>query len=1040
MKTLFTCTFLFLASLSMQGQDYIESTSHNDAVRGTTRQLQYHPEGNEFVCINGKNKYTRALYGSHSAFRLETSDFPVFAAYDKTNSKNISFRLNIALDSVAHCESRYSAGKRTYLLKDPSWGKGEVHIIVYALPDENEEGAIWMFETKGMPQYKELKCKVSDIKQPNLLRNGDMGVDPPDCFDAASSPKNSETFILKFKGRPAYFLVKSQHGSIAKTTKEAEVIFHKAEKAALELNNRIIINTPDAYLNTLGGALTAAADGTWDGQTWLHGAIGWRMPLNGWRAGYIGDFLGWHDRARIHFDAYAASQVKNIPPIYQQPAQDTLMNLARSEKKWGTPMYSNGYICCTPGKTGRMNHYDMNLCYIDELLWHLNWTGDTAYAHKIWPVLTSHLAWEKRNFDADGDGLYDAYCCIWASDALYYNSGGVTHSSAYNYRANKMAALIARIIHEDPAPYEQEADRILKAINTQLWMKEKGVWAEFKDFMGLKRLHPNPALWTIYHSIDSDIASPEQAYTATRYIDEKIPHIPVVAKGLESGKYHIISTTNWLPYAWSINNVASAEVMHTALAYWQAGRYEEAVKLFKSSVLDGMYLGNSPGNVGQISFYDAARGECYRDFGDPAGVMSRAIVQGLFGITPDALNNRLLLRPGFPSSWKYASIHTPDIDFSYRRENDKETYSVNSRLEKACNIELLIPAWKDKISTIQSNGKALKWENEKHFIGRPFIRIFYTSTKNKQQVIEIEWKGNAPVIKEPDIETNTLNVESNITFKPVNQGMLSWMEPIEQQVKNETFSGGLKLLGGKTSHFIPIDISNSFNACVTDIFRNKYLSPRSPYTTLQIPTQGMGEWCHPQECDSICDEGIRKTINNGTLIMDIEGKKIPFFSAREGKNILFTSLWNNYPAKAEIPLKGKADGLYLMMAGSTNHMQCYMENARITVDYKDGTRSVLPLISPTNWCPIEQDYYVDGLAFKLETPRPYRFCLQNGIVSNDLGNVLKLKGPMERKIKGGAGIILCMPLDKTKELSSLQLETLSNDVVIGLMGATLVTE
>ena len=42
---------------------------------------------------------------------------------------------------------------------------------------------------------------------------------------------------------------------------------------------------------------------------------------------------------------------------------------------------------------------------------------------------------EKRNFDADDDGLYDAYAAIWASDALQYSGGGVTHSSAYNYRA-----------------------------------------------------------------------------------------------------------------------------------------------------------------------------------------------------------------------------------------------------------------------------------------------------------------------------------------------------------------------------------------------------------------------------------------------------------------------------------------------------------------------------------------------------------------------------------------------------------------------------
>ena len=67
-----------------------------------------------------------------------------------------------------------------------------------------------------------------------------------------------------------------------------------------------------------------------------------------------------------------------------------------------------------------MHHYDMNLCYIDELLWHFNWTGDLEYARRMWPLLTLHLAWEKRNFDPDNDGLYDAYACIWASDALYY--------------------------------------------------------------------------------------------------------------------------------------------------------------------------------------------------------------------------------------------------------------------------------------------------------------------------------------------------------------------------------------------------------------------------------------------------------------------------------------------------------------------------------------------------------------------------------------------------------------------------------------------
>ena len=77
------------------------------------------------------------------------------------------------------------------------------------------------------------------------------------------------------------------------------------------------------------------------------------------------------------------------------------MNMARAEKKWGTQMYSTGYICRNPNRNDQMHHYDMNLNYIDELLWHFQYDADKAYMKKMWPVLKSHLAWEKRNFDPD---------------------------------------------------------------------------------------------------------------------------------------------------------------------------------------------------------------------------------------------------------------------------------------------------------------------------------------------------------------------------------------------------------------------------------------------------------------------------------------------------------------------------------------------------------------------------------------------------------------------------------------------------------------
>ena len=105
-------------------------------------------------------------------------------------------------------------------------------------------------------------------------------------------------------------------------------------------------------------------------------------------------------------------------------------------------------------------------------------------------------------------------------------------------------------------------------------------------------------------------------------------------------------------------------------------------------------------------------------------------------------------------------------------------------------------------------------------------------------------------------------------------------------------------------------------------------------------------------------------------------------------------------------MKGKASAAYLLMAGSTNHMQSRIDNGLVIVSYKDGTKDTLVLRNPDNWCPIEQDYYVDGKAFTTAQPRPYRVCLgrqrRAPIVSRDLGKELNIKGVYGREIPGGA--------------------------------------
>lgn len=972
------------------------------------RTFQYYPDGRDIVCQDGTHRYNRALYGGYTEFRLETSDRPIFATYRSKAHKNIRFRLTangktLPLEMTTHAEARYHAGKRIYKLTDSSWGKGVLTITVLAQVDS--ESAIWKFEPKDMPKDSKVEMIVCDIKRPQFNRSGDMNSDPADSFEPADGEPNKQTIQWSL-GIEATYSVLDCHGGAyhnanpqasytvldsgastyelsTPTGAKAQQLFDKAMKHHEWLASNIVFNTPDPYINTMGGTLMAAADGAWDGEVWLHGAIVWRMQLNGWRAGFLSDVLGMPDRAKSHFTAYANSQVTDIEPRIPNPTPDPEKLLTRETKTWGTQMYSNGYIGRYPNRKDIMHHYDMNLNYIDELLMHFQYDADKDYLRKMWPVIKLHLQWEKRNFDPNDDGLYDAYCCIWASDALYYNGGAVSHSTAYNYRTFRMAARIAEILGEDPTYYKKEADKTLKAMNDRLWLSKRGHWVEYEDLMGLKRKHEHAALWSIYTPIDCGMATEEQAIRATQYVDSCIPHIPVLIEGVKRSKkekpLYMISTTDWLPYDWSINNVAGNEVMHMALAYFQAGRADEGFRLVKANTLDNGFLGGSPGNIGQISYYDRARGELYRDFSDNAGITARAFIQGLYGIVPDALNGRCVIRPGFPAEWNEASIETPYMKYTFRRKGNKEIYKIEQNFAQPLQIVLRQNTGNGYVETVGTADK----------------KQTITVTRAKRQA------APRPLVTAERIDGKTWGNN----FDDVQTGKL------------ETVNMDAKL-----------------NSNVSDIFKNFYLSPRPKRTTLMIPAHGIGEWCHPEFMSDINDTQMRRKVKDGVLQTELG---IPFRTPAKGWNIAYTSLWDNYPEAVSVPLSGSASHAYLMMAGSTNHMQSRIDNGQVVVEYTDGTMTTLPLQNPHNWCPIEQDYYEDGLQFHAAQPRPYRIDFVTTKVSRNHQEMGERYGYQKRDFQGGAGIILDMPLDSKKQLKSLTARTLSNDVVVGLMAVTL---
>ena len=554
---------------------------------------------------------------------------------------------------------------------------------------------------------------------------------------------------------------------------------------------------------------------------------------------------------------------------------------------------------------------------VEDYLWRFRYDANHDDMQRLWPSLVEY---------------------VQTDDKLPLS----TPALAKCYWLNTMVARVAALLQHNGATFFAKADEALALLNEQLWMADKGCWAESKDQKGLRRLHDTPALWSVYAPIDYDACTPEQSYLATKYMDRAIPHIPVTPQ------LSTLATSNWMPYTWDMNNVYPAAVMRAALACFKACRNEEGFRLLKATIIDQLYDGSSPANFGQTSKYDAVNGEQGRDVADHISIAARTLTEGLFGIRPDAFSRRCIIHPGFPESWDSASISTPYISYRYRRQGNLLIYDITQRFPEAQQVVLRVNLGKGEYRDI-------------------------LGTDDVHQVITVD----AP-LKLPEVY-----VYSSYEETP----------PTAEGTDEPTFE--LK--------FQKVDLTKSYNDSVSHL--------------------------HPEVVDTF----FRKQIVKGEYLV----MGVPFHTPAEGPNIVCASLSDRYPDKVSIPLKDRAWKIWLLLAGTTSTHESRMVNGLLVARYEDGTADTLRLVNPDNWCPVEQDYFVNDYSFHAPQPRPYRVSFDTGIVSRNLSKVMGIKGTSDLMIPGGAAQMLCMSLDPEKKVIALDIIPQSNDVVVGLMGLTL---
>ena len=157
---------------------------------------------------------------------------------------------------------------------------------------------------------------------------------------------------------------------------------------------------------------------------------------------------------------------------------------------------------------------------------------------------------------------------------------------------------------------------------------------------------------------------------------------------------------------------------------------------------------------------------------------------------------------------------------------------------------------------------------------------------------------------------------------------------------------------------------------------------------------------------------------------------IPFLSRKEGDNIAVVTRCGGFPISLAVPVPNlHGQTLYVMISGVTWPAQSHVVNLRLTLEYADGGRSVANLVNPFDigdcwdtWLGCSHDTAANGFEN-----------LGGRFGAAGSAEVADMRQPIDVDTEAH---ILALDLRPGAELVFLALEAVANDVVFGLMGAT----
>jgi hypothetical protein len=650
------------------------------------------------------------------------------------------------------------------------------------------------------------------------------------------------------------------------------------------------LQTPDAELNLVGQLTIPAYRAAWwntEGKhIALHGATAWAAPYLGWRQLYGATVLGWNDFLRSNFltrkPQVADGTTGGFPSLY-------------FSRNWS---------------------YNMDEVFIHQLFHYYQWSGDADLMRQMWDRVEKNLTFRKELLDQDNDSLYTNWLNTWISDYHWYLGGKCTQSSAYHYDAFRQMAAIAPLVGRDPAPFAAEAEKIRQAMDRELWLEDQGVYAEYKDTIGLQRIHRSVELPSIYHPIEMGLPDPNRAARMVAFARDTLEHIQTPAGGL------IPYSSPWRPtepsgVLHSSRDRSPNEALHTALAAYQAGLEDYANSILRGVCYSVMHSVTAAGSL--CNKVDAqGRGQWHPDFADPTSLFFRTVAEGLFGIEPSVPAGKVRFAPLLPADWNHASLSSNGFTVGFSRTGLAETFSFRS--EKKLEYEIRIPLRRTTLAALTVNGEKTDYTLETE-VAAPRIRVRVPACHRADVVAT--YAPDAPLAKAVPVQTRPL--ESFLRIPPP-------VPPADR-------SGWKPML---------YTMASRCNADIEKVFEQRYSSMEmQPLHRRDVNANSGTRWHRPPIKPSL--ESLRARLDAGGQFVTKDSQS-PFQVATNGNNVLVLGRWDQLLNQVRLPVDiPRVREVCLLIVGTTYSMQSHIANARVILHYQGGHSEETDLINPYNY-------------------------------------------------------------------------------------------